>query len=117
IFFCEVSAQKRKAGLRQPGGSCVLQPGAALFSRGQLFLPSRRKKPALAHGSNPEGALLQEQGWLMACSSLRTWASPRAWATSSFWSAPTVKLDLLAGIASMTSTVSVWPWNEFPRTN
>ncbi|XP_047390111.1 guanine nucleotide exchange factor MSS4-like [Sciurus carolinensis] len=27
------STRKRKAGLRQPGGSRVLQPGAALFSR------------------------------------------------------------------------------------
>uniref|UniRef100_A0A2K6EMR1 Guanine nucleotide exchange factor MSS4 n=1 Tax=Propithecus coquereli TaxID=379532 RepID=A0A2K6EMR1_PROCO len=35
-----------------------------VFSSPQLFLPSMRKKPALADGSNPDGDLLQEH-WLV----------------------------------------------------
>nr|BAE38383.1 unnamed protein product [Mus musculus] len=52
-----VSAEgrNRKAVLCQRCGSRVLQPGTALFSRRQLFLPSMRKKPDLADGSNPDG--------------------------------------------------------------
>nr|2FU5_A Chain A, Guanine nucleotide exchange factor MSS4 [Homo sapiens]2FU5_B Chain B, Guanine nucleotide exchange factor MSS4 [Homo sapiens] len=61
-----VSAEgrNRKAVLCQRCGSRVLQPGTALFSRRQLFLPSMRKKPALSDGSNPDGDLLQEH-WLV----------------------------------------------------
>lgn len=61
-----VSAEgrNRKAVLCQRCGSRVLQPGTALFSRRQLFLPSMRKKPALADGSSPEGDLLQDH-WLV----------------------------------------------------
>ncbi|EPQ20590.1 Guanine nucleotide exchange factor MSS4, partial [Myotis brandtii] len=39
------------------------QRGIPVFSP-QLFLPSMRKKPALAEGSSPEGDLLQEH-WLV----------------------------------------------------
>uniref|UniRef100_A0A0D9RP17 Guanine nucleotide exchange factor MSS4 n=1 Tax=Chlorocebus sabaeus TaxID=60711 RepID=A0A0D9RP17_CHLSB len=61
-----VSAEgrNRKAVLCQRCGSRVLQPGTALFSRRQLFLPSMRKKPALSEGSNPDGNFLQEH-WLV----------------------------------------------------
>ncbi|KAI4536588.1 hypothetical protein MG293_012791 [Ovis ammon polii] len=56
--------RNRKAVLCRRCGSRVLQPGTALFSRRQLFLPSMRKKPALASGGGPEGDLLQEH-WLV----------------------------------------------------
>ncbi|KAM5302175.1 guanine nucleotide exchange factor MSS4 [Glossophaga mutica] len=61
-----VSAEgrNRKAVLCQRCGSRVLQPGTALFSRRQLFLPSMRKKAALADGGSPDGDLLQEH-WLV----------------------------------------------------
>ncbi|XP_055274901.1 guanine nucleotide exchange factor MSS4 [Moschus berezovskii] len=57
--------RNRKAVLCRRCGSRVLQPGTALFSRRQLFLPSMRKKPALASSGGPEGDLLQEH-WLVA---------------------------------------------------
>nr|XP_020011263.1 guanine nucleotide exchange factor MSS4-like [Castor canadensis] len=56
--------RNRKAVLCQRCGSRVLQPGTALFSRRQLFLPSMRKKPAVAGGSNPDNNLLQDH-WLV----------------------------------------------------
>ncbi|XP_040119144.1 guanine nucleotide exchange factor MSS4 isoform X2 [Oryx dammah] len=56
--------RNRKAVLCRRCGSRVLQPGTALFSRRQLFLPSMRKKPALAGSGGPEGDLLQEH-WLV----------------------------------------------------
>ncbi|EDM09722.1 rCG46281, isoform CRA_a [Rattus norvegicus] len=61
-----VSAEgrNRKAVLCQRCGSRVLQPGTALFSRRQLFLPSMRKKPDLVDGSNPDGDVLEEH-WLV----------------------------------------------------
>uniref|UniRef100_V9KYC9 Guanine nucleotide exchange factor MSS4 n=1 Tax=Callorhinchus milii TaxID=7868 RepID=V9KYC9_CALMI len=46
-------------------GSTVLRPGAALYSRRELFLPSMRQSTALGPGnSSVEGDVLQEH-WLV----------------------------------------------------
>ncbi|KAL6044351.1 hypothetical protein STEG23_008873 [Scotinomys teguina] len=96
-----VSAEgrNRKAVLCQRCGSRVLQPGTALFSRRQLFLPTMRKKPVLVDGGSPDGDFLQEHWLVNDMFILRMWASPRTWTTSTFWSVRTVKSDPLAGIA------------------
>ncbi|XP_078500229.1 guanine nucleotide exchange factor MSS4 [Lissotriton helveticus] len=45
-------------------GSTVLLPGAAKYERRELFLPSMRKKTALADGSSPDGDVLEDH-WLV----------------------------------------------------
>ncbi|XP_019401851.1 PREDICTED: guanine nucleotide exchange factor MSS4 [Crocodylus porosus] len=56
--------RNRKAVLCQRCGSRVLQPGAATLARRQLFLPSMKKKTALAESGSPDGDVLQDH-WLV----------------------------------------------------
>ncbi|XP_053102452.1 guanine nucleotide exchange factor MSS4 [Hemicordylus capensis] len=56
--------RNRKAVLCQRCGSRVLLPGAAIFARRELFLPSMKKKTALVCNSDPDGDVLQNH-WLV----------------------------------------------------
>ncbi|KAK9404646.1 guanine nucleotide exchange factor MSS4 [Crotalus adamanteus] len=58
------SGRNRKAVLCQRCGSRVLLPGAATFTRRELFLPAMKKKTALVTNSDLEGDVLQDH-WLV----------------------------------------------------
>ncbi|XP_029429789.1 guanine nucleotide exchange factor MSS4 [Rhinatrema bivittatum] len=53
-----------KAVLCQRCSSTVLLPGSARYCQKELFLPSMRKKTALAGDTSPEGETLQDH-WLV----------------------------------------------------
>uniref|UniRef100_A0A8C6YA54 Uncharacterized protein n=1 Tax=Naja naja TaxID=35670 RepID=A0A8C6YA54_NAJNA len=58
------SGRNRKAVLCQRCGSRVLLPGAATFTRRELFLPAMKKKTALVTNGDLEGDVLQDH-WLV----------------------------------------------------